>query len=106
VPPDVAALARTGPEVTGLRAEYRENPRGIDTPRPRLSWAIRSGRRAVLQSGYEIRVAGTERGLRSREDRIWESGKVQSSESTHAGPPRNSSTAGSFRSNSRSCDAS
>jgi alpha-L-rhamnosidase len=89
-PSHVAAQAGTKPEVTDLRTEYKENPLGIDTPRPRLSWRLRSDRRGVVQSAYEIRVARTARGLRSRGGRLWESGKVVSDESTHRpyeGPP-------------------
>jgi alpha-L-rhamnosidase len=89
-PPPVAAQGSTTPEVSDLRTEYRENPLGIDTPRPRLSWRLRSDRRGVVQSAYEIRVARSERGLRSRGARTWETGKVQSDESTNRpynGPP-------------------
>jgi len=31
--------------LTNLRCEYQENPLGIDSPKPRLSWIIESGRK-------------------------------------------------------------
>src|SRR6185503_233836 len=42
--------------VVGLRTEYKENPVGIDTRKPRLSWRLDSAARGVVQSAYEIRV--------------------------------------------------
>jgi len=86
----LAGPAGAAPEVVGLRTEYKENPLGIDTRQPRLSWRLEADARGVVQSAYEIRVARTEKGLVSRGGRIWESGKVASDESTHRpyeGPP-------------------
>jgi alpha-L-rhamnosidase len=68
--------------VVGLRTEYKENPLGIDARQPRLSWRIEAEGRGVVQSAYEVRVAQSERELRSKGARVWESGKVGSDEST------------------------
>ncbi len=62
--------------VTDLRSEYHVNPLGIDARRPRLSWQLRAGARAVVQSAYQIRV---ESGGRV----VWDTGKVPSDRSIH-----------------------
>jgi alpha-L-rhamnosidase len=76
-----AAPADAPLRVVALRTEYKENPLGIDARKPRLSWRIESGGRGVVQSAYELRVARSERGLQSKSERVWESGKVSSDES-------------------------
>src|SRR5262249_38139806 len=75
--------------VVGLRTEYKEKPLGVGSPPPRLSWLIQSAGRGVVQSAYEVRVAGSEGALRSGHDLVWTSGRVASDESTqrpYAGP--------------------
>jgi len=82
-----AASAAT---VVALRTEYAENPIGIDVREPRLSWQIRADGRGVTQSAYHVRVAQTERALRSASGLTWDSGTVQSDESvnrSYGGPP-------------------
>ncbi|MFA5262771.1 MAG: family 78 glycoside hydrolase catalytic domain [Opitutaceae bacterium] len=76
--------------VERLRCEYRENPLGIDTSSPRLSWILSSSRRGEHQTAYEI-AAGTNPVELARGDaNLWSSGKVISSSSVHvayAGKP-------------------
>ncbi len=77
-------------QVVALRTEYKQNPIGIDVRKPRFSWQLKSASRGVAQSAYEIRVAASERGLRSARDLVWSSGRVASGESiqrVYAGPP-------------------
>ena len=69
----------SGVTVDHLRCEYLENPLGIDILTPRLSWTLKSGQRGVRQSAYRIVVDG-----------VWDSGKIESGESTnipYRGPP-------------------
>jgi alpha-L-rhamnosidase len=66
-----------------LRTEYKENPLGIDIRKPRLSWEIQSDGRGVTQSAYQVRVAPSERGLRTATEIAWDSGRVNSDESIH-----------------------
>ena len=54
----------------GLRTEHGENPLGIDTQRPRLSWRMEADRPGAMQSAYQIEVAG-----------MWDSGKVKTDRS-------------------------
>lgn len=63
-----------------LRCENRDEPHGIDVPKPRLSWILDSGQ----QSAYQIMVEG-----------VWDSGKVASDQSVaveYAGPDLKSQT--------------
>jgi alpha-L-rhamnosidase len=75
--------------VTSLRTEYKENPLGIDSRKPRLSYKLLSAERGVRQSAYEIRVASSEAALRAGRDLVWSSGRVSSGDSVqlaYAGP--------------------
>jgi len=71
--------------VTGLRTEYKEDPLGIDVMKPRLSWQLRSakaGERGVSQSAYQIRVSLKHQDLQLGKSLVWDSGKVNSGDST------------------------
>ncbi len=78
--------------VTRLRTEYKEDPLGIDETRPRLSWQLQSlqaNERGVTQSAYQVRVAPSLRELQLGKNLLWDSGEVQSNDSTqqaYAGP--------------------
>ena len=56
-----------------LRAEYLQEPIGIDVVRPRLSWNCAAG---IRQTAYQIiaKING---------ETVWNSGKVESSSMTH-----------------------
>jgi alpha-L-rhamnosidase len=63
-------------KTTNLRCEYRANPIGIDILRPRLSWQLQSEKPGARQIAYQI-VA------KSANEMIWDTGKVNSSQSIH-----------------------
>ena len=63
------------------RCEYRNNPLGIDTTKPRLSWIINSNRRGEKQTAYQILVASSSGRLEKNEGDLWDSGKVMSDQS-------------------------
>ena len=71
------------PKILCLTTEYKNNPLGIDVARPRLSWKISSPESNVLQSAYRIQVAATVQGLEKEDGLLWDSGKVESSQSIH-----------------------
>ena len=74
--------------VQNLRCEYKVNPIGIDAARPRLSWRLDSSEKNVLQTSYELRVAGSEENL-AKGKYVWTTGTVESDASAgveYAGP--------------------
>jgi alpha-L-rhamnosidase len=64
-----------------LRCEYRTTPIDIDISHPRLFWEVKSGYRGAEQSAYQVLVAGSYERLDQNEADIWDSGKVNSSQS-------------------------
>jgi len=85
------ALADT--RIYRLRCEYLEDPLGIDSVNPRLSWNLASvtpGVRGLAQSAYQILVASSPDKLANDEGELWDSGRVSSDESVlipYAGKP-------------------
>jgi alpha-L-rhamnosidase len=53
---------------------------GIDTPKPRLSWALASGRRGVLQTAYRVTVGSRPELTREGAADVWDSGRMESSD--------------------------
>jgi alpha-L-rhamnosidase len=76
-----------------LRCEYRRDPQGIDVPTPRLSWlltAAKPNERGLRQTAYRVLAASSERSLASNTGDLWDTGRVESAESTqvaYAGKP-------------------
>jgi alpha-L-rhamnosidase len=68
-------------KATDLRTEYQSNPIGIDASAPRLSWKLKSGRRNVLQTSYQIRVGKDSLSLLAGRDLSWDSDAQKSSAS-------------------------
>jgi alpha-L-rhamnosidase len=66
---------------THLRCEYLTNPLGIDVMTPHLSWQSDDAGRNWKQSAYEVLVASREESLQPGIADIWDSGKVDSSDS-------------------------
>lgn len=78
---------QSGSAVDGLRTNGLQNPLGISSGAPTLSWTNQSAGRGVTQTAYEIRVSSSESKL--GEANTWSSGKVVSSEQlnvVYAGP--------------------
>src|SRR6476661_7300146 len=69
--------------VQSLRVEYKTNPLGIDTLKPRLSWQLQSDRRNVLQSAYQIQVAATQTDLLAAHKLVWDSNRITSDDSVN-----------------------
>jgi alpha-L-rhamnosidase len=57
-----------------LRCEYQDDPIGIDTLRPRLSWWPNDSRPAELQTGFHIQAASTLALLRAGTPDLWDTG--------------------------------
>lgn len=77
------AVADDSLRATSLRCEYLQDPIGIDDARPRLTWRVESDARGQKQTAYRILVASSPEKLQSDEGDLWDSGKVQSSQTTH-----------------------
>ena len=76
--------------VGALRCEQLENPEGIDTPQPRLSWQIKSDERGSRQTACQILVASSEKLLAQNLGDWWDSGKTITNQSIlvpYAGKP-------------------
>ena len=61
-----------------LRCEYRQNPLGIDTLQPRLSWTLEPTDPKVRdqrQTAYQILAASSEERLRSDQGNLWDTGQ-------------------------------
>jgi hypothetical protein len=59
--------------VEHLRCEYRENPLGIESAQPRLSWWLRSDVRGQRQAAYQVLVASSPDVLARGEGDLWDS---------------------------------
>ena len=85
---------QSGIVATGLRCEWREEPEGIVTRAPRLSWVVFSGARSQRQTAYRILMASSPELLTPGTADIWDTGRVASGETlgiAYAGkPPRTS----------------
>lgn len=64
-------------EVTDLRCEYVPRLQGLDHQSPSFGWVLESKQRGQKQTAYQIVVSNSEGNL------MWDSGKVESSESSH-----------------------
>ncbi|MGO4273465.1 alpha-L-rhamnosidase, partial [Paenibacillus sp. TAF58] len=70
-------------KVTELKTEYIENPLGIVTTVPRLSWMMESEEFGQVQLAYHVLVASRPELLNENKGDLWDSGKVQSDQSIH-----------------------
>lgn len=76
--------------VGNLRCEYLHDPLGIDVSKPRLNWIEVSGQRGTMQTAYRVLVSTTPGNLAGNQGDLWDSGRVNSDQSTHveyAGAP-------------------
>lgn len=69
----LSVLAKVSVFVCDLRVENLTCPLGIDTDQPRFSWQIKSDKRDVKQTAYQIVVSGDQ-------GELWNSGKVATDE--------------------------
>jgi alpha-L-rhamnosidase len=71
--------------VADLRCEYRVDPSGIDTVKPRLSWRVEGdlSQRGQRQLAYRVLVASKRELLNGDKADLWDSGDVVSDRTTH-----------------------
>jgi alpha-L-rhamnosidase len=81
--------------LTNLKTEYKTNPLGIGSKKPRLSWELQSDKFNVVQTAFQIQCALSESDLQAEKNLLWDTGKVQSDQSIHVeynGKPLSSET--------------
>jgi len=69
--------------VTSLTIDGKPSPTGIDNPQPKLSWIIQSDQPNTTQQSYQLRAALTDADVRKGRKLVWNTGKVNSSQSVH-----------------------
>lgn len=67
--------------VTTLTCEYKVDPSGINSQKPRLGWQLSSAVRGQVQTAYQIVVADDPEMLNSGKGNIWDSKKTLSDKS-------------------------
>ena len=79
----VLSLSALNPtiQVLRLKCDFKENPLGIESAHPSLSWQLQSTQRNQSQSAYRILVADQVQVLDKNQGNIWDSGKQVSSNS-------------------------
>jgi alpha-L-rhamnosidase len=73
-----------------LRVEYKVNPLGIDAATPRLTWRLEATANGARQTAYHILVASSAELLAKDQGDLWDSGRVDSSNTAlipYAGKP-------------------
>ncbi|WP_413669087.1 family 78 glycoside hydrolase catalytic domain [Mucilaginibacter sp. Mucisp86] len=68
-------------KVLNLQCEYKTNPLGIESAKPKLSWQMQSDARNTTQRAYRVLVADDAAKLTNNNADIWDSGKVPSNRS-------------------------
>ena len=63
----------------GLVSEFLENPLGLETTEPRLSWHLEDPRQGACQTAYRIAAASSAEKLMAGECDLWDTGRVESS---------------------------
>ena len=70
-------------EVHQLLCNNLSNPIGIGISSPQFTWQLKSDKRNVMQSAYEIRVGSNLSDFKKGKHLEWNSGKILSDESVH-----------------------
>jgi len=66
-----------------LQCEYRENPIGVDSPKPRLSWALQSDQRGEVQTSFQLLAASSLENLAKNQGELWDSGQIKNGQTVN-----------------------
>jgi alpha-L-rhamnosidase len=69
-------------QVADLRCESLNDPTGIDTPSPRLSWTVQSSQRGQRQTACQVAVADSLEALDAAPANLWQMDKTATDETT------------------------
>src|SRR5689334_19856946 len=79
-------LANTSPlQPAMLKCENIQNPLGIDSYHPRLSWQFTASGKGQFQSAYEIILSDNKSSIDQNKGNLWSSGKVVSIQNKQIG---------------------
>lgn len=73
-----------------VTTEMQKNPEGVSDLHPRFSWQLTGDKQDVMQTGYQIEVARSEKDLKAGSNLVWNSDRVNSDQSllvAYAGSP-------------------
>ncbi len=66
-------------KIINLKCEYLENPIGIDTQKPRLSWQMKSDKPGNYQKAYQLIVGTSKTDVADEKGNVWDAGLIDSS---------------------------
>ena len=66
-------------KIINLKCEYLENPIGIDTQKPRLSWQMKSDIPGNYQKAYQLIVGTSKTDVADGKGNVWDTGLIESS---------------------------
>jgi alpha-L-rhamnosidase len=69
--------------IYNLLCENQPNPIGLDVKQPRFTWTLKSDKRNVKQSAYEIRLSTNAADLTKGKSLLWQTNKVTSDASVY-----------------------
>ncbi|MBD8489913.1 family 78 glycoside hydrolase catalytic domain [Echinicola sp. CAU 1574] len=69
-------IAKPALSQKALRCEYLENPIGLDTPMPRITWQLDDDRQGAEQTAFRVTVNKDSIALKNNLDLIWDTGKT------------------------------
>ena len=81
----IASVSQAQLRFERLRCNDRDNPLGVETARPALSWELLSDQRGQRQTAYRVLVSDDSNRLAHNEGTIWDSGKQDSDASIQVG---------------------
>lgn len=79
--PGISNASETVLALTNLTCDDKQNPLGIETACPRLSWNILANYTGVMQHAYRILVSDKLEMLQQGKGNVWDSGKINSGRS-------------------------
>lgn len=71
-----------GISFTALTCNFQDNPINVETTQPRLSWQVQAEGYARSQTAYQLVVATQENLLSAKKADVWNSGKIESAQSS------------------------
>ncbi len=72
------SLSGQNVSITDLKAEHLENPIGIDTPSPRLSWRMDDNRQGAIQTAFRIIVDTDSLNVVREQGNKWDTKRISS----------------------------